>query len=88
MACANEERNLRAIAVPFCGPPVVFCLYSPVICTTISLFLDLLSKSARTTCCHVPSRSLPFSKGMVREGPVKEARTWLKPLASPHVSSW
>ena len=60
--------------------------YSPVIWTMISLFRGLLSNSANTICCHVPNSIAPFSKGITRLGPARDAY-WLKPLASPQVSS-
>ncbi len=50
--------------------------YSPIICTTTLRLLGRLSKSITTICCHVPSRSLPLSKGTVKEEPSMAARTW------------
>ena len=49
--------------------------WSPIIWTTISRWRGLLSNSAKTTCCHVPSISLPFSNGMTNDGPWSAALT-------------
>ena len=40
-----------------------------------------VSKSTNTTCCHVPSSSCPFSKGIVSDGLSRAARKWLEPLS-------
>ena len=59
--------------------------YSPTTCTMMFLFLDLLSSSTNTICCHVPRVSFPSEKGTVREGPIMAALTWEWPFPSCHL---
>ncbi len=60
--------------------------YSPINCTTILRLRGRVSKSRRTTCCQVPRRGLPSENGTVREGPMRQARTWAAPLSHPQVA--
>ena len=50
--------------------------HSPITCTTSCRWRGRTSKSTKTTCCQVPSVSLPSTKGTVSEGPSSAARTW------------
>jgi hypothetical protein len=73
----------RGINLPGLGLSLFYASWFPIICTTSDLVLDLLSKSRKTTCCHVPRHSLPSTMGMLNEGFISAARTWEKPFPSP-----
>ena len=62
--------------------------HSPITCTTSCRWRGRTSKSTKTTCCQVPSVSLPSTNGTVSEGPSSAARTWECPLPSPHLALW
>src|ERR671921_2670680 len=61
--------------------------YSPMICSTSLRSLGLVSISSNTICCQVPSIKLLFLNGIVRLGPIRDARTWECPFRSCHVLS-
>ena len=56
--------------------------YSPRSWTTTLRLRGRSSKSMHTTFCQTPSWSSPRWNGIVTEGPMSAARTWLWPLVS------
>ena len=61
--------------------------YSPTICK-ISVRLRLCtSNSKNIICCQVPRVNSPLTIGIVRLGPIRDARTWECPLPSRHLFS-
>ena len=64
-----------------------YICHSPIICTMISRVRCLVSISNNTICCHVPSIKLPSLNGIVKLGPISDARKWECPFPSCHVLS-
>ena len=61
--------------------------YSPIICKISVRLLLCTSISKNTICCQVPRVNSPLTTGIVRLGPMREARTWECPLPSCHLFS-
>jgi hypothetical protein len=61
--------------------------YSPIICKISVRLLLCTSNSKNTICCQVPRVNFPLTTGIVRLGPISEARTWECPLPSCHLFS-
>ncbi len=70
------RRSTGDFAVAASAPRTVRPHHSPMNCSTISRRRARLSKSTKTICCQVPSRSFPPAKGTTRDGPSRAARTW------------
>ena len=67
------------------GRDLAHVFYSPIICNMTLRSLCLVSISKRTICCQVPNSKLPSLNGIVKLGPIRDARTWECPFPSCHV---